>query len=151
MLGRLCRWLRCLGCDSAILPNHLPRGSVAAAATEASRSGRVFLTRCHGLINCRDAAAIFWLTSDSAEDQLQQLVEHFGIRFNRDSLMSRCSKCGSGLLMEASHEEAASQVAPHLLDVVKQFWRCHACGKVPTLAYPNAAPSPTHAPCTPNT
>jgi hypothetical protein len=45
MLGRLVRWLRCVGVDAELITEPLPRPALIARALQATAKGRVFLTR----------------------------------------------------------------------------------------------------------
>uniref|UniRef100_A0A061S9E2 Mut7-C RNAse domain-containing protein n=1 Tax=Tetraselmis sp. GSL018 TaxID=582737 RepID=A0A061S9E2_9CHLO len=132
MLARLCRWLRVLGCDAVVVPDHLPRSEILSAAAEAGKSGRIFLTRCQKVASSRNSAGVFWLTSDIIQEQLAHVMEHFGIRMESADVMSRCSRCGSAELAPVSHEEAAAaeEVTEHLLSKVSKFWQCGGCGKM---------------------
>mmetsp|Transcript_30722 Transcript_30722/g.78909 ORF Transcript_30722/g.78909 Transcript_30722/m.78909 type:complete len:269 (-) Transcript_30722:20-826(-) len=132
MLGRLCRWLRVLGCDASVVEDRLSRKQVVEAAVAAQGDGAVFLTRCHKTANHRHLASVFWLPTDDAQDQLSAITDHFGIKLDSGAVMSRCSRCGSAALGKIDHDEAAAseEVPERMLDIVQDFWQCSECRKV---------------------
>ena len=119
MLGRLSKWLRVLGVDvefhSFDLPSilahkgthththtlrhtdHLSGGGKGPPAIVASaqRSGRIILTRDKKLAESRYLSVygvcVCLLSGNDTRGQLEQLVRRFGIAFEVDDLMSRCS------------------------------------------------------------
>ncbi len=79
MLGRLCRWLRCLGIDAEFVGKHPGVLELAQMASDAARQGRVFLTRDARLAARRDCWGAFLLNSDDPEEQLAEVSAHFNI------------------------------------------------------------------------
>ncbi|GIM13011.1 hypothetical protein Vretimale_16204 [Volvox reticuliferus] len=132
MLGRLCRWLRCLGLDAEYVGRMSPgKAELARLTAKAAREGRIFLTRDQRLAERRDVAAPYVLHSDDAAAQLDELVRHFNVRFDEALVMSRCNACNAAAFQLISPREAARElVPPRVFQLVEEFWRCGCCGKV---------------------
>ena len=111
MLGRLRRWLRCLGIDTEYLRSSYPPAELARHARAATAAGRVFLTRNLALASNRDAGAVFLLRSDVPSEQLSEVVTHFGLRFDPAAVMSRCSRCNAKAFRELTQEEKETSVS----------------------------------------
>lgn len=83
MLGRLCRWLRCLGVDAEFINRRGPCTLDSALITSrAVATGRVFLTRDARLAARRDCSGSYLLRSDDAGDQLAEVAKHFNVTFD---------------------------------------------------------------------
>ncbi|KAK9817369.1 hypothetical protein WJX74_007001 [Apatococcus lobatus] len=95
MCSHVCRWLRCLGVDAEFVDPQVARDKVPDISEASGREGRVFLTRDSKLAGRRGVGALFLLSSDNTEEQLQDIVQHFGIRYDVRQAMSRCSRCNA--------------------------------------------------------
>lgn len=71
---------RCVGVDTELVGADVPRSQVAQLSDDASKQGRVFLTRDHKLAELRGLSAVYLLPSDDAKQQFQDLQQRFGIR-----------------------------------------------------------------------
>ncbi len=121
MLGRLARWLRLSGYDTAY--------GVEAGDDELLRlcrsEGRLLLTR-DGALACRAAkagASVVLLKSEHIEEQLAQLVRELGIRLRESPERSLCPLCNS-MLVRAEVErlpEAALE---------REVYTCTGCGRL---------------------
>ncbi|GAB4818833.1 hypothetical protein N2152v2_005879 [Parachlorella kessleri] len=120
MCSRLCRWLRCLGIDAEFVGAETLRREVALLASTrcGHGSGCMFVTRDHRLAARARGAAVVLLGSDSAEEQLRELVGRFGIQFQQEAIMSRCSKCNAAAFELITPREGAQALVPaHIYDV----------------------------------
>jgi hypothetical protein len=65
---------------------------------------------------------------------MKQVVDHFGLRFDREQLMTRCCECNghvSERLTAAQLSNRPAAVVPaHVLATTDEFWGCARCGKV---------------------
>lgn len=66
--------------DTELVGADILRSKVAQLSDEASKQGRVFLTRDHKLAEQRGSSAVYLLASDSAKEQFQDIQRRFGIR-----------------------------------------------------------------------
>ncbi len=71
---------RCVGVDTELLDADVQRSQVALLSDQASRQGRVFLTRDHKLAEQRGLSAVYLLACDDAKQQFQDIQKRFGIR-----------------------------------------------------------------------
>ncbi len=127
MLGRLARWLRILGYDTAykaVLPDELLVQLVLC-------DNRWLLTRDRYLAKrkvLRERLTL--LSSDHVVDQLQQLVLELQIQLNLDAQTpSRCAHCNL-MLEPISQKQAAPNVPAFVAGQHSEFARCAGCGRV---------------------
>jgi uncharacterized protein with PIN domain len=122
MLGRLTKWLRLLGYDTAY-------DNVAAdheLARRARAESRVLLTRDHDLAARRGLCALL-LRSEVLEEQVQEVRDAFGPP--PDPALSRCSVCNV-VLERVSPAEVVDRLPPYVLKTQTEFHRCPGCGRI---------------------
>ncbi len=122
MLGRLARWLRLLGYDTAY-ENH---AEDLELARRARAEGRILLTRDRGLASRRGLRTLL-IESEKVQEQVRQVVETLGPPPN--PALSRCSVCNVPL-ERATHQQVADRIPPYVLQTQKRFGVCPACGRV---------------------
>jgi uncharacterized protein with PIN domain len=127
MLGRLARWLRMLGYDTAYEKVISDESLVARVVTEQ----RWLLTRDRYLAQRKVLRGRHTLIdSDHLQEQLQQLQSELHIMFDLgDRTASRCASCNS-LLKAIPHEEATLTVPPYVASLHPLFVRCPNCGRI---------------------
>jgi uncharacterized protein with PIN domain len=122
MLGRLAKWLRLLGYDTAY--------DNAAAdhklARRARAEGRVLLTRDRGLAARRGLRTLL-IQAESLEEQVQEVQAAFGSP--PAPALSRCSVCNVAL-EQVSPVEIADRVPPYVLKTQSEFRRCPDCRRI---------------------
>ena len=125
MLGRLARWLRALGFDTAYERRIEDRELLAVAR----REGRVVLTRDSGLIakGARRVDRLF-IESDDWRAQVRQVLDAFDLR-PVAAPHSRCLECNA-LLKPLSGARARNLVAPYILEHGGGFALCPGCGRI---------------------
>jgi len=125
MLGRLARWLRVMGCDTA----YCREIDDADLVARAEREGRLILTRDTLLLRRRKARGnSFFVEGDHFRDQLRQVVRAFGID-PEERFLSRCLECNVPL-EEAGGERVASLVPPYVRATRERFRGCPSCGRM---------------------
>jgi len=122
MLGRLARWLRLLGYDTAYEND----ADDLQLARRARAEGRVLLTRDRALAARRGLRTLL-VNSELLEEQIAQIRETFGPP--PEPALSRCSVCNA-VLEPITPQEAALRVPPYILRTQKQFRACPDCGRV---------------------
>ncbi|RMH32586.1 MAG: hypothetical protein D6690_13470 [Nitrospirae bacterium] len=127
MLGKLARWLRLLGYDTAYERDIDDRAIVERIV----REGRWLLTRDRYLLRRNILAGRATLiVHDSVGDQLQQLGQELGISLVIDQATeSRCMKCNAPL-EPLAHRQAASRVPPHVAREQTEFVICPRCERI---------------------
>ena len=125
MLGKLAKWLRILGCDTAFDPD-IPDGEIADRAL---REGRIILTRDTLLILRRDVRENhYFVRGDSYRDQLRQVVDRFAID-PAAGLFTRCVRCNEPL-ERIGRQNAADKVPAYVVKTQETFRACARCGRI---------------------
>jgi uncharacterized protein with PIN domain len=122
MLGRLAKWLRLLGYDTA----YDNAATDPELARRARAEGRVLLTRDQALAARRGLRALL-IRSQVLEEQVREVRQRLGPPPH--PALSRCAVCNS-VLEPMSHDQAAQLVPPHVLRTQTEFRRCPGCGRV---------------------
>lgn len=124
MLGKLARWLRILGYDTAYLPQLSPEGIIR----EGRRQRRLILTRDTRLLRRKDAPPLVFVHSDHFREQLHQVVDTLHLDPWR-ALFTRCVECNR-TLTEVAKEEVHEQVPEYVWQTQGQFHRCPECHRL---------------------
>ncbi|MGD2176298.1 MAG: Mut7-C RNAse domain-containing protein [Anaerolineae bacterium] len=122
MLGRLAKWLRLLGYDTAYENDATDHELARRARAE----GRLLLTRDRELAARRGLNTLL-IRSQQLEDQVQQVQEALGPPPGPS--LSRCSVCNV-VLQEISAEDAADHVPRYVLETQTEFLHCPSCARV---------------------
>jgi uncharacterized protein with PIN domain len=122
MLGRLAKWLRLLGYNTAYLADTDDFAVMRLARAE----GRLILTRDRGLARRRGVRALL-VESEKLEDQLRQVGVNVGPPSNPP--FSRCPVCNQPLV-EAAPELVADRVPPYVRRTHTSFSLCVACDRL---------------------
>lgn len=125
MLGGLARWLRVLGLDVA----HDPSLDDAALVDRAVTEGRTILTRDRKLVERKRARDHLLIDSEVVDEQIRQVVHHFGVRPDPDRLHTRCLRCNQPL-EPLDPAEARPDVPPYVARTQSTFRRCPACRRI---------------------
>jgi hypothetical protein len=124
MLGKLSRWLRILGYDTAY-DNQIDDSELLAAAKD---QNRILLTRDRPLFErAKDITAVH-VNEDNLDSQIAQLVEEVNLNLDRKTF-TRCLHCNV-LIDEVGPDEVSSVVPPFVLKSQIQFYRCPSCERV---------------------
>lgn len=124
MLGRLARWLRALGVDTAYVRD-IEDGVLVSRAIQ---ERRVILTRDRRLpVEWRVGGCVV-LESDTPLDRVREVADRFGLEWPRE-LFSRCLECNTPL-EGALVEDVAGAVPTRVLRDHDRFRRCPSCHKV---------------------
>jgi uncharacterized protein with PIN domain len=122
MLGKLARWLRILGYDTAYDSQADDNELVRQARAE----GRILLTRDVELSRRRGLHCLF-IDDEDVDAQLAQVVRELAL--STTEAFSRCVVC-NGTLEPADKETILDQVPPYIYRTQERFARCAGCGRV---------------------
>lgn len=129
MLGRLTRWLRILGFDTA----YSRAIHDDALIQRCRREGRALLTRDRALAARRalrgSGIAVVLVESDNPEGQLVQVLRELGLSPDTGRLLSRCLECNA-LLEDAPRDEVAGRVPSYVWETQRRFSRCPECARI---------------------
>jgi hypothetical protein len=141
MLGRLAKWLRLLGYDTAypIKDRLNRRGNECISIREADDETllrvaedeeRVLLTRDKDLAHASKSRCIqtVYIVSEFIDNQLKQVVRELKLDIDEKSLFSRCAECNTELLEVEKFlvREAVPETVYFRHD---RFWKCPRCEK----------------------
>lgn len=124
MLGRLVKWLRILGYDTAYLPQLSPQGLIR----EGRRQGRLILTRDTRFLRQKNIPPFVFVRADRFRDQLRQVVEACQLDPTR-FLFTRCSDCNV-LLDVIEKEKIQAQIPAYVWETQSEFRQCPGCHHV---------------------
>ena len=122
MLGRLAKWLRLLGYDTAYSPDVDDNELVRLARAQ----GRILLTRDRELARRRGLNCIL-VESDELEEQLQQVAAELHLETERP--FSRCPVCNTPL-REVEKSAVKGRVPPYVFRTKEYFSLCPECDRV---------------------
>jgi len=122
MLGRLAKWLRILGYDTAYDPQLDDHELVRRARAE----GRWLLTRDQELAG-RSGVRSLLVESEELLAQIAQVKSRLGPA--KGGPFSRCPVCNAPLV-EVSPQEVQGRVPPFVLRSHSRFRRCPSCDKI---------------------
>jgi uncharacterized protein len=123
MLGRLARWLRLLGYDTA----YWRVGSDDDLIRQAQVDGRLIMTRDHQLAGRRGVWAIL-IAAETLDDQIAEARAALAA-WAAPEPFSRCPEC-NGALVDLPHEAARDLVPPYVWHTQQRFRRCPDCGRI---------------------
>jgi len=124
MLGRLARWLRILGFDTAYRDDWAD----AELARCAYEDERIALTRDRRLPDEWRLPRVLVLASENTREQLRELARAFP-QLGAGRAFTRCSRCNSTLEM-ASRESVVGEVPPRVRQLHRSFRRCPTCRRI---------------------
>jgi uncharacterized protein with PIN domain len=122
MLGRLAKWLRLLGYDTAYAGEESDQRIAARARAES----RVLLTRDREMARRRGIRCLL-VHSQDLDEQLEQVLSAFGQP--PGELAPRCPRCNASLI-EISPQAARARVPAYVFQEHRCFHRCPACDRV---------------------
>ncbi len=123
-LGKLARWLRMLGFDTAYRNDYDDPEIVRTALAEQ----RIILTRDIGILKTGAVTHGYWLRSTDPEEQVREVIRRFDLR-DQIQPFHRCMAC-NGIIAHVEKEEIRSQLLPRTATYYHAFFRCTDCGKI---------------------
>lgn len=124
MLGRLARWLRIMGFDTAFDADVSDEQLVRRAVEE----DRVILTRDRALPEEWRVSQVFIVDSERTFDQLREVAEAFDLS-SQLRLFTRCNRCNAPL-EPAAIDEVRERVPPRVLAAHGDFRCCPRCQRI---------------------
>lgn len=126
MLGRLARWLRILGYDTAYQPGSDDNELLKIASMES----RILLTRDRDLHRraIMNNLQTHFLENKRLEDWLLSLANRYYFTMNLQEVAPRCSLCNRSL--DAASKDTILQMVPARIQArTTEFWYCSSCRK----------------------
>ncbi|TKJ34184.1 hypothetical protein CEE39_02825 [bacterium (candidate division B38) B3_B38] len=125
MLGRLAKWLRILGYDTAYYSDINDEELVYRALQE----GRVILTRDTHLIKRKLARRCLLIESDQVLEQLKQVIDEFKLKPPSRRILRRCLLCNTPL-KTLSKGKVKGRVPPYVYKTQRSFAYCTRCDRI---------------------
>lgn len=122
-LGRLVKWLRILGFDTAYFKEN--KSSLIICAL---REERLVLTRNKVLLKDRALKTLF-IKSEEIKEQLKQIKGDLNIEFDSSKMFTRCILCNM-VLSRVAKDEVVSKVPKYVFDTQEEFSRCSQCNRI---------------------
>lgn len=122
-LGRLAKWLRMLGFDTAY-KNSFTTDELTRIAREENRT---LLSRNSALAK-KDSFTSFIITEEEPELQLQQVLEHFHLK-EQVHPFTRCMVC-NGLLEKVDKQAILPLLQQNTRAYFDAFWQCRNCRRI---------------------
>jgi uncharacterized protein with PIN domain len=123
--GRLARWLRFLGFDSAYERNIDDQSLLRKAIDE----NRTILTRDRRLVERAMARSLIILESESPLEQLRQVLNEKGLAVEASRIGTRCSVCNDKA-EPVTLEDIAERVPPYVRQTQSVFRECVGCKRI---------------------
>ena len=123
-LGRLAKWLRILGFDTAYFRDDNKSSLIITAL----REDRMILTRNKILLKDK-ALKILFVKSEDLKEQLKQLIKDSNIKINPKDMFTRCILCNK-VLSEVAKENVADKIPEYVFQTQEVFCRCGQCGRI---------------------
>ena len=124
-LGRLARWLRMIGRDTATWRGETDRSFLRAA----EREGRVVLTRRKDIIGRQHPGVVLFVGNDRVEDQLGEVLGKLNLAPDPETFFTICLECNVPL-MPAARDEVRDRIPEHVCRTQRDFRLCPVCGRV---------------------
>ena len=124
MLGKLARWLRILGYDTA----YDPFAEDDALLRQAEAEDRILLTRDVPLSERAPEGCCILVAHDKLDGQMAQLVQTLGLDLDRETF-TRCLICNDPIV-DVSRDAVRDRVPPYVFQTQTRFHRCPTCGRI---------------------
>jgi len=124
-LGRLARYLRRFGFDTAYRNDYQDREIVDQAVKEK----RIILSRDLGLLMRKRVRWAKFIWNDNPKKQLQEVFKRFALTQYYQGEESRCVNCNSSLL-DIDKEEIIERLEPKTKKYFDEFKYCPKCDKI---------------------
>lgn len=125
MLGRLAKWLRIFGYDSA----YVTERSRPMLVMQSLKENRIIITRDHQLPYTR-TLKITLIESDRIGEQVRQLIEESLIVVMPARFFTRCTVCNGAIQAVIDKEMVKGLVPEYVYATRDVFSKCTGCGKL---------------------
>lgn len=123
-LGRLVKWLRILGFDTA----YFNQDNTGSLIIQALRDNRIIITRNHRLPKS-GGIKIVLIKAEKLEEQLPEVLGQLKIKPDSDRMFTRCIICNTGLL-DIDKEAIKDKVPEYVFKTQNDFITCPTCKRI---------------------
>ncbi len=121
-LGKLAKWLRILGYDTAYYRGNIDRNFLKKAEKE----GRIVLTRKRDMENRSFSGQMVIIQDDRVQDQMRDVIRKLSLTPDPDRTFTICLRCNEAL-KRISRDEIGEIVPGYVLRNHKDFKICPRC------------------------
>ncbi len=125
-LGRLTKWLRLAGFDTAADPA-IP--DARRLLWRSREEHRIVLTRTRRVFETIGSRRSIFISCDDVEDQLREVMRALKIRLGDLHTLTLCSRCNHRL-EKAVKDDLPGRVPDHIWHHHETFLRCPRCGRI---------------------
>lgn len=122
--GRVARWLRLMGYDTALTPAK----PLSELYRRAYREARVVVTR-NRKVGASCLFRVIQLRSVDRDAQLRQILQETSVGIDERQAFSRCDQCNV-VLRETPKARVQDRVPPYVFSTQERFHTCPACGRI---------------------
>lgn len=123
-LGRLTKWLRLAGFDTAYDPKlSFKRAKFHIAA------GKTLLTRKYAIYNTLKEDSVIYIRSDHYLEQIKEVIRETGLDSKHLMPFSRCTQCNLSTVT-VSRAEAFGRVPDYIWEKCDTFHICNGCQRI---------------------
>lgn len=123
-LGRLSKWLRILGFDTA----YFNQGNASSLIIQALRDGRIVITRNNRLPKAGGIKIVF-VKAQNLKAQLSEVLKVLDISCDQNKMFSRCIICNVEL-KKTQREEVKNKVPEYVFKTQDEFVSCPNCQRI---------------------
>lgn len=124
MLGKLAKWLRFLGFNTAY-NTELSKSQIISMSIKEKRT---FLTKDSSINDYSGNFKFYFVKSMELDSQLNEIIQEFDLRRNMNPF-SLCSTCNSTVEL-ISKEEIENKLPDKVRQYQDEFWYCRNCDKL---------------------
>ncbi|MCM8779938.1 MAG: Mut7-C RNAse domain-containing protein [Candidatus Omnitrophica bacterium] len=123
-LGRLSKWLRILGFDTA----YFTKDNMGTLIVEALKDERIILTRRQKMPKA-PGVKILNINSDVITEQVKQVLSELKLKTKEELMFSRCIICNA-VLEEIEKEKVKNKVPEYVFQTQTNFITCPKCQRI---------------------
>jgi uncharacterized protein with PIN domain len=123
-LGRLVKWLRLLGFDTA----YFPENNAGSLIIQALREERIILTRNSHLPKSKGLKIVL-LQSEKIKEQVAEVARKLGIKPDKEKMFTRCLLCNVELVA-VEKGKIKDKVPEYVFQTQEDFITCPQCRRV---------------------
>ena len=123
-LGKLARYLRMLGFDTAYSPEWDDDEIIRLSQEQR----RIILTRDIGILKQNRVSHGHWIRNHQPLDQLNEVLAALDL-FRQLQPFTRCMEC-NGVISPVSKNDVRDLADPDIFDRFDAFWQCEGCRKI---------------------
>ncbi len=124
-LGRLAKWLRILGYDTA----YFNQDNLSSLIIQALSSQRIILTRNQRLAKQYSEIKIMVIQKEKIKEQIAEVVKELKIYPGQSQMFTRCIICNEALI-EIEKEKAKNRVPEYVFKTQENFITCLKCNRI---------------------